>query len=363
MVVLIVRCVHHARPASHRGASRESRPSGAKYGGACNRVIKCGPGIMKTRIAINVRGRALTPSWRKPPQDLIRPSAAHGFRRRFMVVSTFLTIHAGCNLLNVLVISSNSVLVGDHGEPSQLSGCRFRRRYGCNLDARRHLRAAGDWISHHGAEPGHPRVGGSLVALDGRGFGLSQRSGQDGLGFSGQARLSRFDQPRRRPDLSGGARSLRLRRRPWRAEVSVNLAKGIFRFTTGGLDKKAYTIDTPTAAIGVRGTVLDIDVRSAQTRVTLVEGRAFICPRKAGVTLEQQVRACATGVGRCDCEVIDHPGQTALVKKVGGTNQAGPTSNPVNFASLCSGAASLCSSDSSYASNALGGGGGALCGR
>ena len=146
-------------------------------------------------------------------------------------------------------------------------------------------------------------------------------------------------------------------------KVSVNLAKGIFRFTTGGLDKKAYTIDTPTAAIGVRGTVLDIDVRSAQTRVTLVEGRAFVCPRKAGVTLEQQVRACATGVGRCDCEVIDHPGQTATVRKVGGTNQASPSSTPVNFASLCSGAASLCSSDSSYASNALGGGGGALCGR
>ena len=106
-------------------------------------------------------------------------------------------------------------------------------------------------------------------------------------------------------------------------KVSVNLAKGIFRFTTGGLDKKAYTIDTPTAAIGVRGTVLDIDVRSAQTRVTLVEGRAFVCPRKAGITLEQQVRACATGAARCDCEVIDHPGQTALVKKVGGANQAG----------------------------------------
>ena len=146
-------------------------------------------------------------------------------------------------------------------------------------------------------------------------------------------------------------------------KISVNLAKGIFRFTTGGLDKKAYTIDTPTAAIGVRGTVLDIDVRSAQTRVTLVEGRAFVCPRRNGVTLEQQVRNCATGAGRCDCEVIDNPGQTAFVKKVGGTNQAGMTSTPVNFASLCSGAASLCSSDTSYASNGLGGGGGALCGR
>ena len=47
-------------------------------------------------------------------------------------------------------------------------------------------------------------------------------------------------------------------------KVAVGLAKGLFRFTTGTLDKKAYTITTPTAAIGVRGTVLDIDVRSGR---------------------------------------------------------------------------------------------------
>ena len=150
-------------------------------------------------------------------------------------------------------------------------------------------------------------------------------------------------------------------------KVAVNLAKGVFRFTTGSLDKKAYTIDTPTAAIGVRGTVLDIDVGSAQTRVTLVEGQAIVCPRRAGVTLEQQERNCglASGAktGRCDCEPIVNPGQTATVRKVGGVNEAGSSSTPVNFASLCSGAASLCSSDTSFASNALGGGGGALCGR
>ena len=150
-------------------------------------------------------------------------------------------------------------------------------------------------------------------------------------------------------------------------KVAVNLAKGVFRFTTGSLDKKAYAIDTPTAAIGVRGTVVDFDVGSAQTRVTLVEGQAIVCPRRAGVTLEQQERNCglASGpkTGRCDCEPITNPGQTALVRKVGGANQASLTSTPVNFASLCSGAASLCSSDTSFASNALGGGGGALCGR
>jgi hypothetical protein len=44
-------------------------------------------------------------------------------------------------------------------------------------------------------------------------------------------------------------------------KMTVNLAKGVFRFTTGVLDKKAYEISTPTAAIGVRGTVLDIAVQ------------------------------------------------------------------------------------------------------
>ena len=46
-------------------------------------------------------------------------------------------------------------------------------------------------------------------------------------------------------------------------KMTVNLAKGVFRFTTGALDKKAYQITTPTAAIGVRGTVLDIGVQNA----------------------------------------------------------------------------------------------------
>ena len=137
-------------------ASGASRPSGAKYGVTC---VECGPdhenayrdngaasvfgssilvsfGLYRdgltsvccairafmtmsnvvgfarqpwrARRAFNVWGRALTSSWGKPAQDVIRPSAAHGFRRRFMVASTFLTISAGCNLLNVLVISSDS---------------------------------------------------------------------------------------------------------------------------------------------------------------------------------------------------------------------------------------------------------------
>src|SRR5271170_7157089 len=77
--------------------------------------------------------------------------------------------------------------------------------------------------------------------------------------------------------------------------LGVKLAKGLFRFTTGVLDKKAYLVTTPIAAIGVRGTVLDISVNGDRTRVTLREGRALVCPIKKGITFEQQARDCAKG--------------------------------------------------------------------
>jgi hypothetical protein len=155
---------------------------------------------------------------------------------------------------------------------------------------------------------------------------------------------------------------------PGAQKVAVNLAKGVFRFTTGSLDKKAYTITTPTAAIGVRGTVLDIGVREADTRVTLVMGRAIVCPRRSGISLEQQARNCSGAFsgsakagkgGHCECTEIKTPGQTARVKKGG---PASLTSTPVDFASLCAGDSSLCS-DTTYAENAAGGLGGVLCGR
>ena len=155
---------------------------------------------------------------------------------------------------------------------------------------------------------------------------------------------------------------------PGAEKVAVGLAKGVFRFTTGTLDKKAYTITTPTAAIGVRGTILDIDVRNADTRVTLVEGGALICPRRNGESFEQQARNCGRDfggpsgrTGRCDCAQLDHPGQTAAAKRAGKTTVASLTNNPVNFASLCAGDASLCSGESyGYSGGASGG---ALCGR
>ena len=114
-------------------------------------------------------------------------------------------------------------------------------------------------------------------------------------------------------------------------KMTVNLAKGIFRFTTGALDKKAYEISTPTASIGVRGTVLDIDSRGRESRVTLVEGQALVCPRRPGITFEQQVRNCASGA-HCDCVALNQAGQTAQVKK---TASGGYPSGPQLDARQC----------------------------
>ena len=74
--------------------------------------------------------------------------------------------------------------------------------------------------------------------------------------------------------------------------MAINLTKGVFRFTTGTLDKERYIISTPNAGLGIRGTVLDIGVEGAQSKVTLVEGQALVCPRRPGITFAQQIRNC-----------------------------------------------------------------------
>jgi hypothetical protein len=134
--------------------------------------------------------------------------------------------------------------------------------------------------------------------------------------------------------------------------MAVNLTKGVFRFTTGVLDKNAYSITTPTASIGVRGTILDIGVHKGDTRVTLREGEAIVCTRS-----------------RARCVVINKAGQTASVKKTGVGASVTMTTEAVEFAALCGGDASLCSGGASYARTSggtladLGGGGASLCGR
>jgi hypothetical protein len=125
------------------------------------------------------------------------------------------------------------------------------------------------------------------------------------------------------------------REAPSAQKMQVALTRGVFRFTTGTLVKKAYLISTPESSIAVQGTVLDFDVGSGVTRVTLVEGRALVCPRRPGVTFDQQQRACAKAPGArqasgCDCVELNDPGQTAQVTTSGGSTRAS-----LNWVRLC----------------------------
>ncbi len=63
-----------------------------------------------------------------------------------------------------------------------------------------------------------------------------------------------------------------------RGSISVNLTKGAFRFITGIAPKSAYEITTPTASLGVRGTIFDVFVADdGETAVLLHDGGVEIC--------------------------------------------------------------------------------------
>ncbi len=82
-------------------------------------------------------------------------------------------------------------------------------------------------------------------------------------------------------------------------KVTMNATKGAFRFITGTSAKQAYTINTPTATIGVRGTRFDFTVAgNGEMTFAIFEGQARVCDR-AGV--------CRDVRGGCEV-VITPPG-------------------------------------------------------
>jgi ferric-dicitrate binding protein FerR (iron transport regulator) len=62
--------------------------------------------------------------------------------------------------------------------------------------------------------------------------------------------------------------------------VTLNFIKGTFRFITGSNASESYKLETPSATIGVRGTVFDICITpSGDTLVLLHQGEVEICSR------------------------------------------------------------------------------------
>ncbi|MBI5322345.1 FecR domain-containing protein [Bradyrhizobium sp.] len=108
-------------------------------------------------------------------------------------------------------------------------------------------------------------------------------------------------------------------------QITIRLTEGAFRFITGNSDKKSYRIETPSASIGVRGTILDIRISEKETLVSLQNGRANVC---AG--------------GKCT-QLLER-GHTANITREGGIIQIKRDLVPTwTFASVCSTNSTLCS--------------------
>lgn len=61
------------------------------------------------------------------------------------------------------------------------------------------------------------------------------------------------------------------------SQVALSLSRGVMRFVSGDLSKDRYSIRTPTATMGIRGTILEISVAANGTTTTaVVEGEATV---------------------------------------------------------------------------------------
>ena len=113
--------------------------------------------------------------------------------------------------------------------------------------------------------------------------------------------------------------------------VSFSITKGTLRFTTGDASKRAYTIWTPTAAIGARGTSLRIEATPSETKVINEDGMAIVCLREKNIPVEDLQRRCrghedgqvnlaegklSAGKNRpCSCTTVVFPSQEATVTR------------------------------------------------
>lgn len=93
-------------------------------------------------------------------------------------------------------------------------------------------------------------------------------------------------------------------------DVTINAARGVFRFITGKSPKQAYTIKTPSATIGVRGTRFDLVVDADGTnRLAVFEGGVNVCDTGTP-------RRCAFLTGRCNVIVLTPDRQFQWVQNV-----------------------------------------------
>jgi hypothetical protein len=89
--------------------------------------------------------------------------------------------------------------------------------------------------------------------------------------------------------------------------LTINAAKGSFRWISGGSPSSAYKINTPAGTVGIRGTAVDIFVGAGgKTALVLLSGHARFCGRNGCQELKR----------RCDVVVATPGGGITKPKRV-----------------------------------------------
>jgi hypothetical protein len=116
---------------------------------------------------------------------------------------------------------------------------------------------------------------------------------------------------------------------PDKSQVALSIAKGVVRFTTGSLPKSAYKITTPTATIGVRGTIFTISVADdGTTSVSVEEGVALVTSAGATVTLNSGMTTQTTSGSPPSPPTPTPPALPPVVEMDGLLNQDDLTPGP-----------------------------------
>jgi hypothetical protein len=142
------------------------------------------------------------------------------------------------------------------------------------------------------------------------GLGLSagdiistNRSGQVQLLFKDETRIAIG------PNASLAIDDIRMKQNGTARKFAVSAVAGGFRFLSGHSPKSAYSINTPTATMGIRGTAFDFVVRSrTATDIIIFSGLVRMC----GVS-----GSCFRVTGECSAVRMDNAGTARAIAQSG----------------------------------------------
>ena len=96
-------------------------------------------------------------------------------------------------------------------------------------------------------------------------------------------------------------------------KFAINALAGTFRFISGNSPKSAYSIDTPTASIAVRGTEFDLTVGADRTLTMLYDGALRVCQGNVCVDIANRCDIAVLGAGRAEALGWNSSGRSNLV--------------------------------------------------